>query len=432
MDIFIFLVEANMSTAWLAQAPQHFRTAINQCRLLHTPTLCQGTHLHKPNNSNTPQLNPIAHKMQPGGTTKIKMKKSLPFSLDRTSPVDLCVQLADGLREAISSGYYRRGDILPTIVALARDLGTSVQVPRMAIGRLAAENLVNPRRGIGCVVVGLRQAVWKGRILGVVSAEREGAYHTTTFFGEMRRSLVAAGYLFDVVTLDRRPSGSIDCGLLDQALRRDLDFAFPLFCPDSVLRRIGRAGVPFATKAADYGVETPAPQIGNISPFTAQCRDAGVRRILIVGFGSRPSFEMFCSRFADAGFEVEPALVRCGHSPGYLERLERLGMELALKRFSKPRETWPDLVFWADDFLAIGGLVGLLHLGISVPRELKVATIANKGLVPVFPTNLARFEFDPATTGRDAAAEILRRLAGEPPRTIPEAVRYIPGDSLHK
>jgi DNA-binding transcriptional regulator YhcF (GntR family) len=358
------------------------------------------------------------------------MSKPVPFSLDRTGAANLSDQLADRLRAAISSGHYRKGDILPTIVELARALGTSVQVPRAAIAALAAENLVSPRRGVGCVVVGRRQSVWKGRVLGVVPAEREGAYHTTTLLGEMRRALAAAGYLFEVVALDLRPAGSIDCGPLDLALQRNLDFAFPLFCPVTVLRRLERAKVPFATKETDSGAEIPAPAIGDMSPFLAQCRASGVSRVLVVGFGSRRSFDGLCARFADAGLEVEPRLVRCNHSAGYLERLERLGMAVAIERFSKPRATWPHLVFWADDFLAMGGLVGFLHLGISVPRDIFAVTIANKGLVPVFPRSLARFEFDPAETGRAAAAEILRRLAGEPPRPIPEVVRYVSGDTL--
>ena len=358
------------------------------------------------------------------------MPKPVPFKLDRTVAANLSDQLSDKLRAAISSGYYRKGDILPTIVALARALGTSVQVPRAAIAALAAENLVSPRRGIGCVVVGRKQSVWKGRVLGVVPAEREGAYHTTTLFGEMRRALAAAGYLFDVVALDHRPAGSIDCGPLDLALQRNLDFAFPLFCPDTVKRRLDRAGVPFATKETDSGPGLPAPAVGDIAPFVAQCRAAGVERVLVAGFGAKGPFDAFCARFAGAGFRVEPRLMRCGHSPGYLERLERLGMEFSQERFSRPRETWPQLVLWADDFLAIGGLVGLLHLGVSVPRDIFAATIANKGLVPVYPADLARFEFDPAETGRAAAAEILRRLSGKQPRPIPESVRYIPGETL--
>ncbi len=358
------------------------------------------------------------------------MPKPVPFRLDHTASANLSDQLADGLRDAIASGYYRKGETLPTISQLARKLGTSVQVPRAAIALLAAENLVSPRRGVGCIVVGRKQSVWKGRILGIVPAERESAYHATTFFGEMRRALAAAGYLFEVVALDRRPGGSFDWGPLDTALRRNLDLAFPLHCPAIVMRRLERAGILFATKQTMADSGFPGPQIGDISKFLEQCRAAKVRRILVVGLDPKQNFDGFCARFADAGLSVEQAQVRCNLGSGYLERLGHHGMAISLERFAKPRETWPQLVFWADDFLAFGGLLGLMERGVSIPRDIFAVTVANKGFVPAYPRTLARFEFDPAATGRAATEEILRRLAGEPARPICEVVRYVPGESL--
>ena len=243
------------------------------------------------------------------------MSKPIPFRLDRAVAANLSDQLADGLRDAIVSGYYRKGEILPTISQLARKFGTSLQVPRAAISVLAAENLVSPRRGVGCTVVGRNPSVWKGRIL-------------------------------------------------------------------------------------------------------------------VAGIDSKPAFDDFCARFSDAGLTVEPVPVRCLQGPGYLERLERNGMKLAMKRFSKPRATWPQLIFWADDFLATGGLLGLAMWSVSIPRDVFAVTIANKGFVPAYPRTLARFEFDPAATARTASAQIIGRLAGSPAAPILELVRYVPGESL--
>ena len=155
-----------------------------------------------------------------------------------------------------------------------------------------------------------------------------------------------------------------------------------------------------------------------------------MRRILVVGLGPEEVFNGFCARFSDAGLSVEQAHVRCNYGPGYLERLEHHGMAISLERFAKPRETWPQLIFWADDFLAFGGLLGLMERGVSIPRDVFAVTVANKGFVPAYPRSLARFEFDPAATARAATEEILRRLAGEPPHAIPEIVAYVPGESF--
>ena len=166
-----------------------------------------------------------------------------------------------------------------------------------------------------------------------------------------------------------------------------------------------RAGIPFVTKGLNLGVETPKPQIGDISPFLRQCRAAKVSRVLVIGFGEKHAFKGFCARFTDAGLSVEPS-------------------------FARPRETWPQLIFWADDFLTVGGLLGLMERGVSIPRDVFAVTVANKGFVPVYPRSLARFEFDPAATGRAAAAQIIGRLAGSPATPICEVVRYVPGESL--
>ena len=41
-------------------------------------------------------------------------KKTIPFSVSRNDSRTLFAQVSDGLREAIVSGYYAPGDVLPT------------------------------------------------------------------------------------------------------------------------------------------------------------------------------------------------------------------------------------------------------------------------------------------------------------------------------
>ncbi len=358
------------------------------------------------------------------------MTKPLPFSISRKMAAPLSEQMTEGLRAAILSGFYRDGEVLPTIHEFARQLGTSVRVPREAIAALSAEGLLKPRRRIGCIIVGRGEAVWRGRILAVMPADRECGYHAVTLLSEMRRVFTAAGYLFDVVALPRHPNGVLNCALLDMALRRNNDFVFSLFCPAHILRRLESAGVPFATKECDSDADTAAFPLGDLAPFTGQCRASGVRRVLVAGIAHRQMLDPLCEAFQFAGLDVERSVVRCDRGFGSLERLERKGMDMMLDRFSKPRADWPQLVFWTDDFLAVGGLAGLSDLGVAIPRDVFAVTVANKGFVPVYPRSLSRFEFDPAATGRAAAAAILARISGDSMPPIRDVVRYIPGESF--
>ena len=134
-------------------------------------------------------------------------RRPLPFAINRSLVTSLSDQVADGLRRAIVSGYYKRGDVLPTLEELARELGTSLRVPRDAVARLAAENLVSPRPRVGSVILASGETLWKGQVLAVMPSFGEGTFHSAVLLGEMRRQLAAAGYLFTTVTLDRIQGG---------------------------------------------------------------------------------------------------------------------------------------------------------------------------------------------------------------------------------
>ena len=356
--------------------------------------------------------------------------RPLPFAVNRSLAKNLSDQVADGLRRAIASGFYRKGDVLPTLHELARALGTSLRVPREAVAMLAAENLVSPRPRVGSVVLGRRETLWKGQVLAVVPADLEGTYHAATLLGEMRRRFAAAGYLFLTETLDRRKGGTFDFAQLDLALQARLDFAFAFHCPHGVQRRIERAGVPLAAKNGDAGLGTSVESFGEMPTFLRQCSARGVRNVLLVGYGLGNLSNALRTQMVAAGLHVEPCQVKSRPGIGFLERLERGVMERLLDRFSRPRETWPDLVFWADDYFAVGGLAALQERGVRMPGDVYAVTLANKGLVPVYPRSLTRFEFDPVATGRAAAENILARIAGRDPGPILDVVSYITGESF--
>lgn len=74
-------------------------------------------------------------------------------ALDRTSPIPLYFQIAQGLQRAIESGALSPGDRLEAELELADRLGVSRPTVRQAVERLVQQGLVARHRGVGTVVV---------------------------------------------------------------------------------------------------------------------------------------------------------------------------------------------------------------------------------------------------------------------------------------
>jgi GntR family transcriptional regulator len=74
-------------------------------------------------------------------------------TLDRTSPVPLYVQVAQGLQAAIEDGTLRPGSRLDNEIQLAGELGLSRPTMRRAMEYLVDQGLIIRRRGAGTTIV---------------------------------------------------------------------------------------------------------------------------------------------------------------------------------------------------------------------------------------------------------------------------------------
>ncbi|MEJ2860625.1 MocR-like pyridoxine biosynthesis transcription factor PdxR [Actinomycetospora flava] len=77
----------------------------------------------------------------------------LALPLDRAATTPLAVQLAEGLRAAVTRGALRVGERVPSTRALADELGVSRTVTAAAYDQLVAEGWLGPRRGAGTYVL---------------------------------------------------------------------------------------------------------------------------------------------------------------------------------------------------------------------------------------------------------------------------------------
>ena len=102
---------------------------------------------------------------------ELRKMKRIPFVLDRAQRGTLAEQMAEGLKRAIRSGVYRKGDRLPSVRDLVAHFGVSSKVPVAAFKILSEEGLVEAVPHRGCVVRELRTPVWKGHVCIVSAAD---------------------------------------------------------------------------------------------------------------------------------------------------------------------------------------------------------------------------------------------------------------------
>ncbi len=80
------------------------------------------------------------------------MSEPVVLRIDLSSPVPAYRQIVDGLRLLLVGGALRAGDSLPTVRALALDLGVHFSTVAEAYRTLSAEGWVELRRRNGAVV----------------------------------------------------------------------------------------------------------------------------------------------------------------------------------------------------------------------------------------------------------------------------------------
>jgi len=371
-------------------------------------------------------------------------RKTIPFDFDRTRKGGLSNQLTDQLRQAILTGRYAPGDTLPTILEWAKILGVSIRVPEAAIARLVSEGLIVARRRHGCVVAERGNAPnWKGHVL-VVVPDSDACYYSAVQLGCVRAKLSAEGYLVTSMTVlhGKGDKGRFryDLAPLEFALRQSVDLAVLIFNYRrlSIARAVARSGVPFvefadADPCGDKGCvgSVCLDKHSAMATFAERCRKGGVRRVMQVGAYASNYDADFFKRLPGIGFS-KWRTARDVERYGGNESMVRGAMEAFLRRLSEKGCKWlPDLFYFTEDHVAAGALTAMLASGVRVPDDVRVVTMANWGLGPVFPVSLTRLEMNPFEHGEALAQMAFDYLKYRKPqgrRSVP--LKYIEGDSF--
>ena len=113
------------------------------------------------------------------------------------------------------------------------------------------------------------------------------------------------------------------------------------------------------------------------------------------------------------------------------ESFSRNAHDAVLSRFGDGHAARPDLIYFTDDYLAIGGLYALEQLGMRAPDDVKVVSLSNYGNAPFYPKPLTRFEFNHF----DFAAKTVRAIlhyfrTGILPGNVLCNIQYVRGETF--
>jgi len=341
--------------------------------------------------------------------------RDVPFSVNRNDKRSLLVQVTDGLKEAIVSGFYKPGDTLPSYRALAPMLGVSRIVTEAALRRLADEGFVESRPRIGSVVRNRASLQWRGHVV-FVCPDLDVGYFQTLLSETLRTRLNREGYLFTRASVEHRgEGGTYDFSLLDAAFTRSVNLVIVLYNRPGIFRHLAKSGIPYAVVAGMDGPPQGATGFVRIDfntavpDFAEACRKAGVSKVVQYRLP-----EQMCDAvpaLRGAGITATSVSLKPNYAKGKFFAIEEAGMSAVEKALSTGRFDRSAVHFFSSEYLVRGALLALSRAGLESPRDVRLVAWANVGMGPSYFRELTRMEMDPVQAGAtvaDAALAYLR------------------------
>ena len=363
-------------------------------------------------------------------------KRNVPFNLNGTD--DLTRQMADGIRSAIASGFWKPGDTLPTAAAFQKELGTGGFVPRTALRQLADEGVIILKKHVGAIVAPRKaDARQQKRIAFIASGKRESYYENVHAFALQKIFEQADWELVHIQTSRfEEDADAMDLRSLKAHLEIGIDFAICFTESRSVAKMLDTAHVRYVYEGGS-GREFPnAVATINLEIESQVCMEElaahwklhKVKDVLVVDFEHVMPRNAIAS-FVQSGMRFRRLIVKPPRDRNYLQDIQQAGLDAVARFFDaeKNRTNPPGAIFFYDDYLANGGLIALAATGLRVPEDIRVATLANKGLGPVWFKPLTRLEYDPAGNASLIGDYVLKLLSGKKATPPALQLKFIEG-----
>ena len=354
------------------------------------------------------------------------------FTIDKTRWGTLCDQIADGFRNAIASGLYKPGDILPGMRALSVHFGVSLRVVVRAFAKLVAEQLVAGRPGVGCRVLAPRTSLWKGMVLLIIPGG-DYVYAANMCAGRVSDRLSKEGYMVQRVTVPALGRKCYDFRYLDLLLRQSTSLVVMISVIERHLAKMGVRYVVVGRCAVSQKcsglIRLDARTADN--DLVAHAQRAGIGTVAIVGSSYNINHVELVNSFKGSGIVVDEWKISTRvHVSGRLDAIQTKTRDFFRKRLGEGVKL-PDLLVFVDEYRAMGGALALYEAGVDIPGDVRLVSLSNVGNGPVLRNGVARLEYDPFEQAEQIAGFLIQFLStGNFPVNAEIRSRYVPDETF--
>ena len=335
----------------------------------------------------------------------------IPFAVVRQIGTSMEDQLVSGFARVIRSGMYADGTPLPGVRKLAVLFGVSEITIRNAVKRLCREGLLAARPRVGLTVCAPGRRSWRGSVLGI-KAGPPGMYFSGVLESSMSSVLRRNGWLYTSVEVSSRLKAE-DMAMMEMLLDPSVKLIVLFEAPPPLSAHVAKMGIPFVEVRSHSPSREAVFSVGDdltgaLAELARALRASGVRTVLSV-YQHPAVRNSFAGELERAGLRVRSLLIRPVGGRNVQECIQRAGLK-AFEKILANGGIKEDAVVCNDDYLAAGILSALDRKGVRMPRDIRFATMSNKGLGPVHVQELTRIEYDPAQSGVRVGESILAYL----------------------
>lgn len=355
--------------------------------------------------------------------------KPLPFTVDRDQPVPLTNQIANGVTRAIHSGYYTAGERLPSLDAIASSLQVGRQTAQNAVRELVSRGEVVARRKAGILVPESKSRVFTHQVAHLRTGGH--SYYFAVLHDRLAARLTRMRVQVHAIDLTREEGAAGLPGVHALLNGNAIDLAIIGGHPEVLVDLCRGYGVMplLMEEAGHFPRAIPGLRHDDstaLRQMAATARDRGVRTVGVLG----PESARIRDTLRELGLEPVPFRQSSTAASAYPEATERIGLE-SMRQLLDTGEPLPDLLYFADDYLARGALTALSWAGLRVPDDLRVVVHTNHGHAPILPIALTRIQTDPTAVADALADRVMDQLQNRG-RSVPTVVpfTFVPGETL--